>query len=112
VFTRALYWSLSCARWIRFISPHLSKILVSWWCLYFWLSHQKRCADSSSHHGCYMPCPSHPPSLDHSNLAKITSYGAPHHRSVPREYKFCSSKNWRALEMGPKNKMVSFSKRM
>jgi hypothetical protein len=28
---------------------------------------------------CYMPCPSHPPWLDHSNYVRSTSYEAPHY---------------------------------
>jgi hypothetical protein len=39
------------------------------------------CMHSSSPHSCFMPCPSHPPCLDHSNvcLARSTSYEAPHY---------------------------------
>jgi hypothetical protein len=37
-----------------------------WRSLSFWLSHQKP-TQSFSHHACYMPWPSHPPWLDHSN---------------------------------------------
>jgi hypothetical protein len=35
--------------------------------LSFWLSHQYPICIPRLSHSCYMPCPSHPPSLDHSN---------------------------------------------
>jgi hypothetical protein len=56
--------------------PILSKIHfnivhppTSWsfqWSLSFWLSHQYPICIRLPH-SCYMPCPSHSPSLDHSN---------------------------------------------
>jgi hypothetical protein len=76
VFTRALNWSLSWARsihsipshhiWLRSIlilSTHLCLVLHSG---LFWLSHQYPICMPLLH-SCYMPCPSHPPWLDHSN---------------------------------------------
>jgi hypothetical protein len=35
--------------------------------LIFWLSHQYSICIPLLPHSCYMPCPSHPPWLDHSN---------------------------------------------
>jgi hypothetical protein len=59
------------------IHPH-----TSWSSLYlcFCLSHQyPRCIPLLSH-SCYMPCPSHPPWLFHSNyIWQNTSYEAPHY---------------------------------
>jgi hypothetical protein len=73
VFTRALHWSLSWARSIQSIPSHLSKIHFniipppkswsSWWSLSFWFSHQYLSSSSSP----FVPCPSHPAWLDHSN---------------------------------------------
>jgi hypothetical protein len=37
------------------------------WSLSFWLSHKYSICFPLLPHSCYMPCPSHPPSLDHSN---------------------------------------------
>jgi hypothetical protein len=71
VFTRALHWSLSWARWIQSISSYLSKIhpptpWSSQWSLSFWLSQYPICIPRLLH-SCYKPCPFHPPWLDHSN---------------------------------------------
>jgi hypothetical protein len=59
------------------IPPYLSKIhfnivrpSTSWsfqWSLSFWISHQYPTCIPSLPHSCYVPCPSHPPWLDHSN---------------------------------------------
>jgi hypothetical protein len=73
VFTRALHWSLSWARWIQSIPlrPNLSfstnlrlGIPSS---LFFWLSHQYPIYIPLFPPSCYIPCPSHPPWLDHCN---------------------------------------------
>jgi hypothetical protein len=39
----------------------------SYWSLSFWLSHQNPLCIPLLPHSCYIPCPSHPPLLDHSN---------------------------------------------
>jgi hypothetical protein len=51
-------------RSILILSTHLRVGLPS--CL-FWLSHQYPICIPRLPHSCYMPCPSHPPWLDHSN---------------------------------------------
>jgi hypothetical protein len=78
VFTRALHWSLFWARSIQYIpthpiSPRYTLILSTH------LRHRlPSCLLSAGFptnilhafffpHSCYMPCPSHPPWLDHSN---------------------------------------------
>jgi hypothetical protein len=43
---------------------------TSWssqWPLFFWVSHKYTICIPILPHSCYMPCPSHPPWLDHSN---------------------------------------------
>jgi hypothetical protein len=43
---------------------------MSWssqWSLSFWFSHQYPICIPPHPNLCYMPCPSHPPRLDHSN---------------------------------------------
>jgi hypothetical protein len=77
MFTRALHWFLSWARWILSIPPHpislrFSLILSSHLCVglrgcLFWLSHQNGKCITLLPHSCYMPYSSHPPWLDHSN---------------------------------------------
>jgi hypothetical protein len=62
---------------VHTIPSYLSKIYfnivhppTSWfsqWPLAFWLSHQYPVCIPSLPHSCYMPCPSHPPLLEHSN---------------------------------------------
>jgi hypothetical protein len=74
VFTRALHWSLSRAisiqpipshpislRFISILSTHLRLVFLV---VSFLLAFPPI---SSSSHSCYVPCPSHPPWLDHSN---------------------------------------------
>jgi hypothetical protein len=73
VFTRALHWSLPSARSIQSVPSYrnLSKIYFNIahpstsWSLSFWLSHQYPILILL--HSCCMPCPSHPPWLDHYN---------------------------------------------
>jgi hypothetical protein len=69
VSTRGLHWSVSWVRSIQFIPPHpivLVFLLVS-----FLLAFpQKPYIHSFMPHSCYMPCPSHPPWLDHSNYLR------------------------------------------
>jgi hypothetical protein len=82
VFTRALQWFLSWARSIQSspsqpIPSYLTKIhfnivrpptsCSSQWSLSFYISHQYPICIPLRPHSCYMPCPSHLPSLDHSN---------------------------------------------
>jgi hypothetical protein len=64
VFTRALHWSLTWARSIQ-STPSNSVSLTT----YFnnWLPHQYPICIPGRPHSYYMPCPSHPPWLDHSN---------------------------------------------
>jgi hypothetical protein len=46
----------------------LSPIFRSfYWYLSFWISYQSTLCVLILPHSCYMPCPSHPPLLDHSN---------------------------------------------
>jgi hypothetical protein len=42
--------------------------LSSQWSLFFWFSHQYPICIPLLAHSCYMPCPSHPPWLYHSNF--------------------------------------------
>jgi hypothetical protein len=76
VSTRALHWSQSWARSIHSIPLHpISKlhfnIIVpsrsSDLSLSFWFSHQNPICIPLLSHACYLPYPSHPPWLDHSN---------------------------------------------
>jgi hypothetical protein len=78
VFTRALHWSLSWARSIQSTPFHpisLRPILIypPTYVLFFLVvsfllaSPPISYMHSSSPHSCYMPCPSHPPWLNHSN---------------------------------------------
>jgi hypothetical protein len=69
VFTRALHWSLSWARSIHSISLRSILILSTHLRLGLFLlaSLAVPYMHSSSPHSFYMPCPSHPPWLDHSN---------------------------------------------
>jgi hypothetical protein len=52
---------------IHFNIVHLPTPWSSQWSLSFWLSHQYPICIPPLPHSCYMPCPSHPPWLDHSN---------------------------------------------
>jgi hypothetical protein len=57
--------SLPCSQ-----EPSTGPYPTSWpsqWSLSFWLSHQYPIRIPPLPHSCYMPCPSHPPWLDHSN---------------------------------------------
>jgi hypothetical protein len=74
VFTKALHWSLLWATSIQSIRPQsvsLRCILISSPYLrlsvFFWLPHQHPTRIRHLPHSCYMPCPSHPPWLDHCN---------------------------------------------
>jgi hypothetical protein len=78
VFTRALHWSLSWARSIQSTPLHpisLRSILILFNHLHVGLpsglfssrSHTNILYAFLSPHSCYMPCPSHPHWLDHSN---------------------------------------------
>jgi hypothetical protein len=78
VFTRALHWSLFWARSIQSIPSHpISRrsILILFnhlrlglpSGLSIWLFHQCSICIPLRPLSCYMPCPSHPPWLDHSN---------------------------------------------
>jgi hypothetical protein len=79
VFTRALHWSLSLVRSIQSIPSHPISLKIyfntvnpamswpSWWSLSDWLPHLYPICIQLFPHSYYMPCPSHPPSLDHSN---------------------------------------------
>jgi hypothetical protein len=63
VFTRALHWSLSWARSNQSITSHpisLRPILI-------FSTHQYPICIPLLSYSWYMPCPSHPPWLDHSN---------------------------------------------
>jgi hypothetical protein len=59
VFTRTRHWSLSWARLIHAISPHIIDLgsRSFWWFLSFWLSHQKPMCIALVLHASYMPCP-------------------------------------------------------
>jgi hypothetical protein len=78
MFTRALHWAITT----KYLPPHF----ISLWsvlilsshfhlCLHlssgllpsFWLSHQNPICITPLRHACYIPCPSHPPRLRHSN---------------------------------------------
>jgi hypothetical protein len=76
---KSLHWSLSWALSIQFTPSHpVSKIHfnivhppTSWssqWSLSFWLSHHYPLSIPLLPHSCYMPHPSHPSWLDHSNF--------------------------------------------
>jgi hypothetical protein len=79
VFTRSLHCSLSWVLSIKFTPPnliYLRSILIlsihlrlgsSQWSLSFWLSQQYPISVPLMLHSCYMPRPSHPSWLDHSN---------------------------------------------
>jgi hypothetical protein len=68
---------LSQMNTVHTISSYFSKIyfniilspkpMSSQWSLSFWLSHQNPICFLRLPHTCYMPCPSHPAWLDHSN---------------------------------------------
>jgi hypothetical protein len=89
VFTRALHWSILWARPIQSISSHPISLNIvypptSWssqWSLSFWLSQQYPICVHLLPQSCYMPCPSHPPWLDHSNYTwrRVQVNEAPHH---------------------------------
>jgi hypothetical protein len=51
---------------IHFNIVHLPSSWSSQWSLSFWLSNQYPICIPLLPHSCYMPCPSHPPWLDHS----------------------------------------------
>jgi hypothetical protein len=72
VFTKARHWSLSWAKWIQSVPPYpiyLRSILIlsSYLRLSFWISHGSPICITFLSHACNMPCPSRPPSLDHSS---------------------------------------------
>jgi hypothetical protein len=73
VLTRALHWSLSCARLIKSIPPnsvskiHFNIILVCLVVSFLLAFTPKFYIHSYSPHSCHMSCPSHPPWLYHSN---------------------------------------------
>jgi hypothetical protein len=52
---------------IHFNIVHLPTSWSSQWSLSFWISHQYPICIPLRPHSCYMPCPSHPPWLYHSN---------------------------------------------
>jgi hypothetical protein len=52
---------------IHFNTVHPPTSWSSKWSLSFWLSHQYTICIPLLPNSCYMPCPSHPPWLDHSN---------------------------------------------
>jgi hypothetical protein len=68
---RDLQWSIvlipSYLTKIHFNIVHSPTSWSSQWSLSFWISHQYPICIPPVPHSCYMPCPSHPPWLDHSN---------------------------------------------
>jgi hypothetical protein len=70
MFTRALHWSSSSARWIQFISPHPVSLRSNHRSGLYHLDpppKKKHVCIRTLQNACYMPCPTHLPWIDHSN---------------------------------------------
>jgi hypothetical protein len=99
VFTKTATDPDKWAKWMQFILPHpisLGSTLILSSHLHLGLPSgffilafpSKTFMHSSSFDACFMPCPSHPPWLDHSNYIwrEVLSYEDSHVRWVPCHY--------------------------